>query len=170
MLTHALKNKNRISFHGVVFPFDHVFYFYFPAAFYSLLICLFHYFIFALSACLLWILWTTFGQLLFSTFLTFVVIILPLQRRLCWFCPCLLAKSQKRDFNWIYFAFFCLIATWNQYYTTPICTSTHLRPPSTFFTLYWAYLVDIYMLLYCDWVSVGPFFINAINLNKAMLH
>lgn len=106
MLTHAFKKKNRISFHGVVFPFDHVFYFYFPAAFNSLLICLFHYLIFALSACLLWILWTTFGQLLFLTFLTFVVIILPLQRRLCWFCPCL--SVSKKPERWFQLNLLCI--------------------------------------------------------------
>lgn len=156
---HLKKKSNFIS--RSCFSFWSCFLFLFPSCILFFIHLSFHYLIFALSACLLWILWTTFGQLLFSTFLIFVVIILPLQRRLCWFCPCLsVSKKPERWFqlNLLCIFFFCLIGTWNQYYTTPICTSTHLRPPSTFFTLYWAYLVDIYMLLYCDWVSVGLFF------------
>lgn len=107
MLTHAFKKKKKSNFISQsCFSFWSCFLFLFPSCILFFIHLSFHYLIFALSACLLWILWTTFGQLLFSTFLIFVVIILPLQRRLCWFCPCL--SVSKKPERWFQLNLLCI--------------------------------------------------------------
>lgn len=95
---HLKKKSNFISLS--CFSFWSCFLFLFPSCILFFINLSFHYLFFALSACLLWILWTTFGQLLFSTFLIFIVIILLLQRRLCLFCPCSsVSRKPERTFH-----------------------------------------------------------------------